>query len=375
MLRAARIAVVVLAGGARAASGQSSATLDAGGSHVSYQGAPDASVVALTPAFRLEGAARSLNAYASLSRFDGGTWSIQGGADGSVFTREIAYVRAELGAEGDASGYGGEGATGNLAGSLRLHVLGSTSGVWAGGEAGRAWDGSGGVAVRSLEVGGWLTRNPATIVASATPTAVGDALRYTDLQTVGRIQRGPLDLGAFAGLRLWNRPAGAGSDAWGGVNLLLWVGANTALSAGVGSYAADYAQGFPAGRYVTASVRIATRRPTVRQALSDLRPRLVPPLAHPVVDELLIRRGAGGKVRITVRADHATRVDLMGDFTDWEPIQMQRGKAGTWETTLVVEPGVYRMNARVDGGPWGVPSGVPALRDEFGGVVGVMTVR
>jgi hypothetical protein len=43
--------------------------------------------------------------------------------------------------------------------------------------------------------------------------------------------------------------------------------------------------------------------------------------------------------------------------------------------TLALAPGTYRFNIRVDGGAWVVPVGVTRLADEFGGTVGLLTVR
>jgi len=36
---------------------------------------------------------------------------------------------------------------------------------------------------------------------------------------------------------------------------------------------------------------------------------------------------------------------------------------------------VYRVNLRVDGGPWIVPPGLPSVVDEFGGAVGILTIE
>ena len=49
--------------------------------------------------------------------------------------------------------------------------------------------------------------------------------------------------------------------------------------------------------------------------------------------------------------------------------------AGTWEARLPLAPGVYRVNLRVDGGPWIVPPGLPSVVDEFGGAVGILTIE
>lgn len=375
MLRAARIAVVVLAGAGRAASGQTSATLDASSSHLFYDTAADASAFSFTPELRVERPSGSLDVSANLSRFEGGTWSLQGRVNGSVWSRPFGPVRLELGGQGSASRYDSELTTGNLVGTLRLHLGGPTAGAWVGGEVGPAWDGIASVSVRNLDLGGWFSRSGLMAVGSVTPTALDDALRYTDVQGVGRYQTGVVELSTFVGLRAWGRPAQQGDDTWGGVNALAWISPRVALTVGAGSYPADFAQGFPAGRYVTAGVRVATRRPTERQAIADLEPRLAPPLARAVVPAFETRRDESGRVLVKVRAPGAGRVELMGDFTEWTPVAFRPVADGWWVISLPIPPGSYRMNLRINGGTWGVPPGLPVLQDEFGGMVAVLTVR
>jgi 1,4-alpha-glucan branching enzyme len=76
-----------------------------------------------------------------------------------------------------------------------------------------------------------------------------------------------------------------------------------------------------------------------------------------------------------VVAPGAAQVELMGDFTSWDTVRLNRVAKDTWEATLRIEPGTYRVSVRVDGGAWGAPPGIPSQRDEFNGVVGVVVVR
>jgi hypothetical protein len=39
-----------------------------------------------------------------------------------------------------------------------------------------------------------------------------------------------------------------------------------------------------------------------------------------------------------------------------------------------VTSGVHQVNVRIDGGEWIVPAGLTAVRDEFGGSVGILLV-
>jgi Glycogen recognition site of AMP-activated protein kinase len=77
--------------------------------------------------------------------------------------------------------------------------------------------------------------------------------------------------------------------------------------------------------------------------------------------------------RIDVRADSASRVEIMGDFTNWAPIPLERA-GDVWRLDRAIPPGPHRIAIRLDGGPWIVPVNLPRVDDEFGGTVGIITV-
>jgi hypothetical protein len=65
----------------------------------------------------------------------------------------------------------------------------------------------------------------------------------------------------------------------------------------------------------------------------------------------------------------------MADFTDWDPVRLVKTPEGVWEITLPLSRGQHRLNVRLDGGDWVVPTNVARVTDEFGGVVGLVLVR
>lgn len=67
-------------------------------------------------------------------------------------------------------------------------------------------------------------------------------------------------------------------------------------------------------------------------------------------------------------------VEVVGSFTDWEPIQMVRVTPGLWEATIRVEVGSHFFNIRVDEGAWFVPEGTTPVDDDFNGRVGLLLV-
>lgn len=53
----------------------------------------------------------------------------------------------------------------------------------------------------------------------------------------------------------------------------------------------------------------------------------------------------------SVKAPGANRVQLVGDFTDWQrsPITMAKLEGGVWQTTIALEPGTYHYRFLIDG--------------------------
>lgn len=73
----------------------------------------------------------------------------------------------------------------------------------------------------------------------------------------------------------------------------------------------------------------------------------------------------GAAVRFRLRRPGAEQVRVLGDFTGWEPVPMER-RDGIWTVELRVPPGVHHFGFRVDG-RWYVPDDAPARsRDEWG---------
>jgi len=94
----------------------------------------------------------------------------------------------------------------------------------------------------------------------------------------------------------------------------------------------------------------------------------------PAAARLDAQRTADGSVRLVVVAPAAATVELAGDFTDWQPVQLHRNAEGTWETVRKIPSGVHRFNIRIDGSGWFAPAGTTRATDDFGGEVGIITV-
>jgi hypothetical protein len=78
---------------------------------------------------------------------------------------------------------------------------------------------------------------------------------------------------------------------------------------------------------------------------------------------------------VVVREPTATTVEIMADFTRWQPVALTKESDGSWTIACAIAPGTHRLTLRVDAGAWTVPSNLPRVEDEFGGEAGLLIVR
>jgi hypothetical protein len=357
------------------AAAQTVGSVDAGVTRIGYTDIPGITAYSLSPTFQLFRPNASLLADGVFSYFNGGGWTLQGTTVGSAFVPRASRVQAELGGtlSGSVDGDGNKSA--ELLGQARMHWGGARRGLWVGGGLGRGWDGTEWQTVGLVEAAGWARLGDLTMVLSAAPNWVGHDLRFLDGQTTARLVHGPLELGAYGGFRSWFAPNGANGTAWGGATAAYWLNQRLAIVVAGGSYPADFAQGFPGGTYLALTVRIATRRPPTASGVEAREYRLLQPIARPLVPDFRVSTTTAPERVVRLRAPGAKSVDIMGDFTDWEPIPLQKSDRDQWTVVIPIPKGTHRMNLRVDQGPWGVPPGVPLLDDDFGGVVGVLVIE
>ena len=370
---------------------QISASVDAGAATVTYDDFLNSSVASLTPTLRVENARALLVARSSFSRFQSGSRATQTSLSGSLVSPELFGVRGEVFGTGAVTRFARELAATNVYGAGRVHAASLTAGGWAGG-------GLGLVSQRNLlpdqvaqlDFGAWTREGPFTVTLTLQPTRVA-SLAYVDATAGVRWQgtRGELAVNGGNRSRAAERLPGvrAWAEGWG----TLWLGTRVALVGGAGAFPFDPIQGLPGGRYVSAAIRLATRRaavddPALRAEL--LLPYEVRRLRAARAERFIVDERSDGSRVLRVLVPRAARVEIMGDFTDWTPVSMVRldrrdGSVGgrsadgeeVWAVELVIAPGVHRLNLRVDGGTWRPPPGLSVVRDEFGGEVGLLVVR
>ena len=363
--------VLSLLGGliaAPASAQNAKASIDAGALNMQYADSIDANAIAATPSLWIDGQRGSLSTTATLSQFSGGGWSAQGSADGSLFSRKVGLFFGEI--EGSAGGSTRNDAsrTGQLLGIVRAHLSTDDRGVWIGGGAGGTWDGVEWRNVLRGEAAAWIHRNNAGASISATPVVVDDSIRYTDAQISAGLTLSRVDLDASAGFRSGSRlpTLGGTAKSWGSASITGWIASRIALVASAGTYPVDLTQGFPGGRFASLSIRFGSRRFTPAHDVA---------VTGPARSSFALRKAENGMREIRIKNESAGKVEIMGDFTDWKAVQLEKLESSWWTVRVPLTPGVHEMNIRIDGRDWTVPPGLSRKSDEFGGAVGVFVVE
>ncbi len=143
------------------------------------------------------------------------------------------------------------------------------------------------------------------------------------------------------------------------VTAVLWQAPTRAIFLGVASQLPDFVHGGDAAQSITVGLRLQGSSPVV------VRARRARPIIHVT--------GDSAQRTVRVRAAGARRVEIMGDFSDWEPVEL--APAGDGFSTIVAMPaGNRRIVVRVDGGTWLLAANTPAVDDDFGGRVGLLLV-
>ena len=203
-------------------------------------------------------------------------------------------------------------------------------------------------------------------------------LGYTDLESgLAWAPRRGVEVHASAGTRIGL--AGRGGS-WGTASASMQVSRYAALVASAGRTPEDPARGLPARSYASLGMRFA-RTPLLGYGGP-------PPVAEggsaggggaaaPERWAFDVVAGAEGEGSYTlvVRAPTARAVEVMGSFTDWQPVALASSGDGRWQATLRIPRGIHQVNMRVNGGAWRAPPGLTTTVDGFNGTVGVLVIE
>ena len=395
------LAALAMAGWTGSVAGQVRPTLSLGARFADPAAAPTGGGMALGSRFEWSGSRLAIDGGAALFGRPGEAWGSDGdltlrlGGGGRAGWHPMAELLAAWQAPATGRALGELGARTWLerqGGRVTLR-LGLATTEPMGGEL--AWA-VGGLAAAEIRLGrftlsGRLGRSVARVAARGAPAASGDP-RLPTVDTLQLAASGPSQVPiadssgegdrsvsvtptlASIGIR-WSGGASrvdarlAQRFALGGANGLGWslstrvpAANGLALRLDAGYLPAGDALFLPNRHYLALGVELVNRRP---------RP-LVPDPGSAGAGFLALAPGEAGRFTLTIRKESARSVEVMGDFTDWQPVALDRRLGDVWVLPVAVPSGVHQINWRVDGGPWQPPPGLPRADDGFGGEVGVL---
>lgn len=82
-----------------------------------------------------------------------------------------------------------------------------------------------------------------------------------------------------------------------------------------------------------------------------------------------VKRTGRVRVKFTYPAADALSVEIAGQFNDWRPVAMRRGRDGEWQAVVELEPDrAYEFRYLVDGQQWvNDPAADRCVPNPFGG--------
>jgi hypothetical protein len=190
-------------------------------------------------------------------------------------------------------------------------------------------------------------------------------LLQTDLSVGASSGRGPLGLALAGGVR--RATLGERGEGWATLRATWAVSGDLALSVQASRLAADAQRSLPSRRELQLGVLL---RPWGHSAP----PVALPAAAAPAVRSFAVRPAGEGRMTLVLHVPGARSVELMGDFTAWRIVALERGRGDTWQLTLDLARGVHQLNVRIDGGAWMPPPGLGVGDDGFGGTFGLLVL-
>lgn len=306
-------------------------------------------------------------------------YSGQGVVSASRYAAASQRFRWELG--GTASAFGLSNVAPSLGWQLlaREHLAGSLGGVFVGAAAGQVVQTNDARRILTAHAGGYVFLDPFgrdELSAAFAYTDAGMQLdtallpRYGDAIGYWSHRDGPFELVAGGGLRALSTSRSQ-YQSWASASAVLWFWPGAALVLAGGKALEDLSRGVPTTRYLSVAIRFG--RSNTAPAIVTRGQQDGPAMDGGRIDVNVI----GDTARIVrVRLRAAKTVELMADFTDWEPVSMTQSPngRGDWTIERVIAPGTHHVAIRIDGGSWTVPPNLPRVTDEFGGEVGLLIV-
>jgi hypothetical protein len=376
--RRCALALAWLACHASSVSAQTVAILGMGGSIIEYDGFLTSGAATLTPALRFDTPNLSLGGQGSWTVFESGNQIFQATAAASWLAPARERWRVELSGAAGASRYADQVGSGHVLGRGRLHFFDDRNGGWFSATTGASIYGLAEVPLE-LAIGAWSARDRFAVVGTLTGTWLGTD-RHLDIAGAAKWTDDRLEFEGRAGARTWTKGIDdTQSGLWCEVSALIPLAARVSLALSGGRYPSDPVRRVLGARYATAGLRLALsgtdRSPALTIAGSTIAAVQNHMNAGSTPGARLEIAPIGTVHSVRIHAAGATSVDVMGDFTDWKTLPLIQVANGIWEVQLQLDPGVHRLNVRIDGGEWLVPAGARPEPGEFGDVVGVVVIR
>lgn len=371
-------------------------SIDVGSAVLQQPPLSKSAVATIGSELRIDGlrAATGISSIAALT--SDGRWTGQAVLSGALYAAPLQRARWEI--SGLLTGFGvdGGGSTASAQLLAREHIDLDRGGIFAGIGGARVMQEWEARPALLAQAGGFVRMDPfgmrqlsaAVAYTDVQPKATDEFLwprvRYAD--AIGYFQSsGPrMELLLGAGMRVIPRATSLDGEvtplrtaSWLSASATWWMTPNLAVVAGAGRALEDALRGVPTARYASLALRVGVRNGGFMSA----RPRDAAPSDHSSsLPRLVVTRAGGGgddEARtLTVHAPAAQHVELMADFTGWEAVSLnkQDSPRGSWTLTRALSAGTHRVAIRLDKGEWMVPANLPRVADDFGGVVGLVTV-
>jgi len=345
---------------------QTQASVGVGTGTVRYAGGSTFSAATLSPAVQRLSPSFYVSVGGSLSLLKDGVWASQARADAWAALPQRNPARPRLAVSVNLGTSTRSDGVAAGAGTIIAEVVqgrGGRGGAVGVGPSTGVIEGERGIGALHLRARGWWLTAPAQLSLSVEPIHFAGAW-YTDVAAGATMDRGRIVGSVWLSGRL---SAAYGSKGGASAALQYFVSPTVSLEGSVGTYLSDPFQGLPRAGFVSAGVRVQTKR-RVLAPIPPVLPRLAPLIAQH-------RAGAGGdSVVVRFRMDAQRSVAIAGDWNSWQPIPLRSLGGDIWEGALILAPGTYHFNLLVDGKEWVVPGGVATVPDGMGGLVAVLTV-
>jgi hypothetical protein len=339
-------------------------SLDANAARATYDGYLASGVFTLAPTVTYADRGLRLGVDGAFSEFETGHTSAIVDATAGIGGPIAGRLRWDLGGEGAELWYRSTPPV--LSGVItpRLRIDQGPFAAWVAGAVGSTDNDSVfGQFVGRGEIGGLVALPHVTPSITLSTTRAGVA-HYTDLQSVIQSEYGRFAVSATVGTRSGVLLGGVAS--WFNAEARMTLFDGVALVIAGGSYPADLVRGAPGAHFIGGGLRVSDTFRLRKRSPAVARYDALNGVTDVLVDARTLRFTAPAKAT----------VEIMADFTGWQPVPMVEVKPGVYQVTLTdpVAPGPHRVNLRVNHGDWGVPRELPPITDDFGGTAGSLVV-